>query len=95
MSDQQRYANRDSQKQQPPRVAQLTWTGSKGGGLSTHQLVREHAQRPPIHRAVVSLVADDLWCEVVGGAAKGPGAVLDDLRKSKVDELEVALAVEE
>ena len=37
----------------------------------------------------------DLWRQIVGGSTKGPGDVFDDLRKSKVGELDVPIGIKQ
>ena len=34
--------------------------------------VDEHAERPPVYSLVVALAEDDLWRQVLGGAAQRP-----------------------
>mmetsp|Transcript_5504 Transcript_5504/g.14531 ORF Transcript_5504/g.14531 Transcript_5504/m.14531 type:complete len:369 (-) Transcript_5504:845-1951(-) len=43
----------------------------------------------------MALVRDDLGCQILGRAAERPCAVLQDLREPEVDELEVAVFVEQ
>lgn len=62
---------------------------------STH-FEHEHAHRPPIDGFAVSLGLDDLWSEVVGRAAEGPGHILGDmLGESKIGDLDVSHRVQQ
>mmetsp|Transcript_24197 Transcript_24197/g.63890 ORF Transcript_24197/g.63890 Transcript_24197/m.63890 type:complete len:496 (-) Transcript_24197:329-1816(-) len=67
------------------------------GRLQVDQLVREHAEAPPVHKERVAVPQDDLGREVLGRAADGPRALVrrDDLGEAKVDNLEVAVLVDE
>ena len=72
------------------------------GGVPREELVDEDSQRPPVHRGGVALVMDDFGREVLRGAAQGVRldrvarlVVSQALGEAKVDELDVALAVEE
>ena len=56
--------------------------------LACDELIEQDAQRPPIDRRRVAGAADSLGREVLGRAADGEGAVLDDLRKAKVHHLQ-------
>lgn len=42
-------------------------------GIARQKLVEKDTQCPPVDCACVSLVLDDLGCEILGGAAKGVG----------------------
>ena len=72
------------------------------GGVPREELVDEDSQRPPVHRGGVALVMDDFGREVLRGTAQGVRldrvarlVVSQALGEAKVDELDVALAVEE
>ena len=65
--------------------------------LSRQHLVHQDAQRPPVNRAIVHALLDDLWRDVVGGPAERACrcAVHDALlAHSKVCDLDVALRAE-
>ena len=57
------------------------------GRAARDQLIEQYAQGPPVHGIVVARTADSLWREVLGSAAHGEGAILDDLGETKVDHL--------
>ena len=63
--------------------------------VAHEHLVDEHARRPPVDGLAVALGLDDLGREVLGRAAERPRAVLDQLGEAEVDDLQVALAVEQ
>lgn len=53
-------------------------------------LVDQNAERPPVHRATVALVQQNLWSDVLGSPADRVGAFAHGLREPEVDHLEVA-----
>ena len=57
------------------------------GGVAYEHLIDQNAEGPPVDALAVALVADGLGREVLGRAAQRPRAVLDLLRKAKVDDL--------
>ena len=56
-------------------------------GVAYEHLIDQNAEGPPVDALAVALVADGLGREVLGRAAQRPRAVLDLLRKAKVDDL--------
>ena len=65
------------------------------GRRAGEALEGEDADTPPIGTKAVAFVEDDLGREVLGRTTESPGAVVEDLREAEIDELEVALVVEE
>ena len=58
----------------------------------------QNSKRPPVDGLVVGLVVDDLWCDVVRGAAKGLGGVVAQyllLAHSEVCDLDVTVLSEQ
>mmetsp|Transcript_1469 Transcript_1469/g.4473 ORF Transcript_1469/g.4473 Transcript_1469/m.4473 type:complete len:265 (-) Transcript_1469:1252-2046(-) len=68
--------------------------GAEGRAAAEH-LVDQDAETPPVARECVPAVRYNLGREVLGCAAQRVRAVLNHLGKAHVDELEVALRVEE
>ena len=62
----------------------FVWVLVVKGRVACKHLEKQDAQRPPVHRMVVSHTHDDLWSEVLGRAAKHESSVLNLLGKSKV-----------
>ena len=65
--------------------------------LQVRHLVREHADTPPVNDEVVPATEDHLGREVLRRAADGPGALVggDDLGEAEIDDLEVAVLIDE
>mmetsp|Transcript_24799 Transcript_24799/g.67720 ORF Transcript_24799/g.67720 Transcript_24799/m.67720 type:complete len:253 (+) Transcript_24799:84-842(+) len=65
------------------------------GRVRHHQLVDQHAERPPVHGVGVPEAQDHLRRKVVRGATRGVAVPDDKLCEAKVGNLAVALRVEE
>lgn len=69
--------------------------------ISCQKFVDENTQSPPIYRRRVTLVLDHLWGEILGSSAERiclDGAIApvpQPLSESKIDELDMALAVQQ
>jgi hypothetical protein len=63
--------------------------------IAGEHLEHEDAEGVPVHRFVVGLSLDNLWCEVVWCTAQRPGDVRDEFGESKVGELDVSIRVDE
>ena len=68
---------------------------ASASGVGNLLRVGASAKGSPVRAKAVPLIGDDLRREILGRAAQREGAVAHHLGEAEVDELQVAVAVEE
>ena len=63
--------------------------------ISGQHFIDEYPECPPVNGETVTFALDDLGCEILGGAAQGPGAVRDAFGETKVGDAEVTSLVQQ
>lgn len=59
--------------------------------MSSMHLIDQNTKGPPVDGLAMTLVEEDLWCDILRCAANGVGAFGDDFCEAVVDQFEVAI----
>jgi len=75
-------------------LVNVHWVIVDEGGMSSVHLIDKDAKGPPINRLRVTLIEQDLRCDVLWCSTDRVRSLFDDLSKTKVDEFEVTVLVD-